>query len=150
MSGMPAFLVKDSGVNSGFMIAQVAAAALVAENRSLAFPASVDSIPTSANQEDHVSMATGAAMKAGRIVLNAAGVIGLELMAAAQGVDFHAPYKTSAPLQAAHRRIREISPFLEKDRYLAGEVAALQQLVADGALGGLHGLSSLTKELFAN
>src|SRR5690606_17155922 len=97
MSGLPAFLVADGGVNSGFMIAQVTAAALVSENKSMAFPGSVDSIPTSAGQEDHVSMATSAARKAGRIAQNAAGVIGVELLAAAQGVDFHAPLMTSAP-----------------------------------------------------
>ncbi|MBI1366612.1 MAG: histidine ammonia-lyase [Alphaproteobacteria bacterium] len=142
MSGMPAFLVKDSGVNSGFMIAQVAAAALVAENRSLAFPASVDSIPTSANQEDHVSMATGAAVKAGRVVFNTAGVIGLELMAAAQGVDFHAPHKTSAVLQKAHASVRETSAFLYADRFMADEIEKLQHLVVSGELAA-------TGELFA-
>lgn len=134
MSGLPAFLVKDGGVNSGFMILQVTAAALVAENRSQAFPASVDSIPTSANQEDHVSMATGAAVKAARVVRNTAGVIGLELMAAAQGVDFHAPHKTSVRLQEAHAYVRERSAFVEKDRYFAPDVATLQELVFDGSL----------------
>ena len=82
MSGLPPFLIEDSGVNSGFMIAQVTAAALVSENKSLAFPASVDTIPTSASQEDHVSMATHGALKARRIAHNAAGVIGIELLAA--------------------------------------------------------------------
>ena len=101
MSGLPPFLIEDSGVNSGFMIAQVTAAALVSENKSLAFPASVDTIPTSAGQEDHVSMATHGALKARRIAHNAAGVIGIELLAAAQGLDFHAPLRTSPPLQAA-------------------------------------------------
>lgn len=137
MSGMPAFLVKDGGVNSGFMITQVTAAALVAENRSQAFPASVDSVPTSANQEDHVSMATGAARKAARVVRNAAGIIGLELMAAAQGIDFHAPHVTSDILQGAHTQVRAHSAFLEKDRYLAPEIEVLQECVHEGAL--LHG-----------
>ena len=91
MSGLPPFLTEDSGVNSGLMIPQVTAAALVSENKSLAYPASVDSIPTSAGQEDHVSMAPIAARKAGQIARNAAGVIAVELIAAAQGVDFHAP-----------------------------------------------------------
>ncbi len=101
MSGLPAFLTSDSGVNSGLMIPQVTAAALVAENRSMAFPASVDSIPTSAGQEDHVSMAPIAARKAARIATNAAGIVAVELIAAAQGVDFHAPLLTSSALQAA-------------------------------------------------
>ena len=101
MSGLPPFLVEDSGVNSGFMIAQVSAAALVSENKSLAFPASVDSIPTSANQEDHVSMATHAGMKARRIAGNAAGAVGIELLAAAQGIDFHAPLQTAPALRPA-------------------------------------------------
>src|SRR6185503_11740736 len=95
MSGLPPFLTEDSGVNSGLMIPQVTAAALVSENKSLAFPASVESIPTSAGQEDHVSMAPIAARKAGQIARNAAGVIAVELMAAAEGFDYHAPLKTS-------------------------------------------------------
>ncbi len=99
MSGLPAFLTPDSGVNSGLMIPQVTAAALVSENKSLAFPASVDSIPTSAGQEDHVSMAPIAARKAGQIARNAAGVIAVELMAAAEGIDYHAPLKTSPKLR---------------------------------------------------
>ena len=98
MSGLPAFLTEDSGVNSGLMIPQVTAAALVSENKSLAFPASVDSIPTSAGQEDHVSMAPIAARKAAQIARNAAGVIAVELMAAAEGIDYHAPLKTSPKL----------------------------------------------------
>ncbi len=132
MSGLPAFLVKDGGANSGFMIVQVTAAALVAENRSLAFPASVDSVPTSAGQEDHVSMATGAARKARAIVQNAAGIIACELMAAAQGIDFHVPHKTSPGLQKAHARIRSISRFVERDRYFSDELAMLQAAVARG------------------
>ncbi|HEX6073549.1 MAG TPA: histidine ammonia-lyase, partial [Sphingomicrobium sp.] len=96
MSGLPPFLTEDSGVNSGLMIPQVTAAALVSENKSLAHPASVDSIPTSAGQEDHVSMAPIAARKAGQVARNAAGVVAVELIAGAQGVDFHAPLKTSA------------------------------------------------------
>jgi histidine ammonia-lyase len=132
LSGMPAFLAPDGGVNSGFMILQVSAAALVAENRSLAFPASVDSVPTSANQEDHVSMAPGAALKATRVARNAAGVIALELMAAAQGIDFHAPHKTSPPLAEAYARVRAVAAFAEKDRYFADEIAALQTAVHAG------------------
>ena len=134
MSGLPPFLVEDSGVNSGFMIAQVSAAALVSENKSLAFPASVDTIPTSAGQEDHVSMATHGALKARRIAHNAAGVIGIELLAAAQGVDFHAPLKTAPALQRAHAAIRARVPALTRDRYLADEIGWAQRAVLDGDL----------------
>ena len=117
------------------MIPQVTAAALVSENKSLAFPASVDSIPTSAGQEDHVSMAPIAARKAVTIARNAAGVIAIELIAAAQGVDYHAPLKTSAALQALHAQIRALSPHLETDRYWADEMAALQAAVLAGEIG---------------
>ncbi|MCB2113987.1 MAG: histidine ammonia-lyase [Parvularculaceae bacterium] len=127
MSGLPAFLVADGGVNSGFMIAQVTAAALVSENKSMAFPGSVDSIPTSAGQEDHVSMATSAARKAGRIASNAAGVIGVELLAAAQGLDFHAPLNTSAPLQKVHSAVRARAATWDQDRYFADELAAMRR-----------------------
>lgn len=132
MSGLPAFLTEDSGVNSGMMIPQVTAAALVSENKSLAFPASVDSIPTSAGQEDHVSMAPIAARKAGQIARNAAGVIAVELMAAAEGIDYHAPLKTSARLQDIHARVRALSPHFTADRYWADEMAALQTAVLSG------------------
>jgi histidine ammonia-lyase len=135
MSGLPAFLVDDGGVNSGLMIPQVTQAALVAENRSLAFPASVDSVPTSAGQEDHVSMAPIAGRKAAQIVTNVAGIIGVELIAAAQGVDYHAPLKTSEKLRSLHAKVREISPRLESDRYWADEMAALQSTVLGGELG---------------
>ncbi len=134
MSGLPAFLTSDSGVNSGLMIPQVTAAALVAENRSMAFPASVDSIPTSAGQEDHVSMAPIAARKAARIATNAAGIVAVELIAAAQGVDFHAPLLTSSALQAVHGRVRALSPRLDADRYWADEMAALQDAVLEGSI----------------
>jgi len=134
MSGLPAFLVEDSGVNSGFMIAQVTAAALVSENKTLAFPASVDTIPTSANQEDHVSMATHGARKARAIAGNAAGVIGVELLAAAQGLDFHAPLATSPALAKAHAAIRAAVPHYGSDRYFADELAWAKAAVMDGAL----------------
>ena len=134
MSGLPAFLTQDSGVNSGLMIPQVTAAALVSENKSLAFPVSVDSIPTSAGQEDHVSMAPIAARKAGQIARNAAGVIAVELMAAAEGIDYHAPLKTSAKLQAIHAKVRAFSPQFTADRYWADEMAALQAAVVDGGI----------------
>jgi histidine ammonia-lyase len=135
MSGLPAFLTDDGGVNSGLMIPQVTAAALTSENKSLAFPASVDSIPTSAGQEDHVSMAPIAARKAAQIARNAAGIIAVELIAAAQGVDYHAPLKTSDKLQALHASVRAISPRLEADRYWADEMAALQEAVLAGEIG---------------
>ena len=135
MSGLPPFLTEDSGVNSGLMIHQVTAAALVSENKSLAFPASVDSIPTSAGQEDHVSMAPIAARKAGTIARNAAGVIAVELIAAAQGVDYHAPLKTSAKLKAVHGQVRAITPRFGSDRYWADEMAALRAAVLKGEIG---------------
>ena len=135
MSGLPAFLVDDGGVNSGLMIPQVTQAALVAENRSLAFPSSVDSVPTSAGQEDHVSMAPISARKAAQIARNVAGIVGVELIAAAQGVDYHAPLKTSAALGLLHSRVRAISPRLGSDRYWADEMASLQAAVLKGELG---------------
>ena len=135
MSGLPPFLIQDSGVNSGFMIAQVSAAALVSENKSLAWPASVDTVPTSAGQEDHVSMATHAAVKARRIAGNAAGVVGIELLAAAQGIDFHRPLKTSPRLEEAMALIRRAVPFYEKDRYMADDLAWAQRAVLAGEIG---------------
>lgn len=134
MSGLPAFLTKDSGVNSGLMIPQVTAAALVSENKSLAYPASVDSIPTSAGQEDHVSMAPIAARKAAQIARNAAGVIAVELMAAAEGIDYHAPLKTSPKLQSIQAAIRAHSPHFTADRYWADEISALQGVVLAGEI----------------
>jgi histidine ammonia-lyase len=140
MSELPPFLTEDSGVNSGLMIPQVTAAALVSENKSLAFPASVDSIPTSAGQEDHVSMAPIAARKAGTIARNAAGVVAVELIAAAQGIDYHTPLKTSAKLQEVHAKVRELSPHLVSDRYWADEMAALQAAVLAGEFAGFTAL----------
>lgn len=133
LSGLPAFLVKEGGLNSGFMILQVTTAALVSENKTLAHPAVVDTIPTSANQEDHVSMATFAGRKAGDIARNAANVIAIELLAAAQGIDFHAPLKTSPALQSAHAKIRSVSPHLVQDRSLAGDTARVRELIEAGA-----------------
>ena len=135
MSGLPPFLAEDSGVNSGLMIPQVTAAALVSENKSLAFPASVDTIPTSAGQEDHVSMAPIAARKAAQIARNAAGVIAVELIAAAQGVDYHAPLKTSAKLRQVHSRVRQLTPGFTSDLYWADDMAALQAAVLSGEIG---------------
>jgi histidine ammonia-lyase len=134
MSGLPPFLTQDSGVNSGLMIPQVTAAALVSENKSLAFPASVDSIPTSAGQEDHVSMAPIAGRKAGQIARNAAGVVAVELIAAAEAVDLHAPLKTSPRLQSVHSKVREITPRSSSDRYWADDMASLQAAVLAGEI----------------
>jgi len=132
MSGLPAFLVPDPGLNSGFMIPQVTAAALVSENKGLAYPASVDSLPTSANQEDHVSMATYAARRLTDMARNAAMVVAIELLAAAQGVDLRKPLKTSPNLSQAMEAIRARSAFLDQDRYIAPEMEAVAQLVLSG------------------
>ncbi|MGB6307687.1 MAG: histidine ammonia-lyase, partial [Steroidobacteraceae bacterium] len=137
MSGLPAFLVENSGVNSGFMIAQVTAAALVSENKAIAAPCSVDSIPTSANQEDHVSMATHAARRLGPMVDNAAAVIGIELLAAAQGIDFHRPARSSTSLEQVHAGIRRDVPFYAADRYFAPDIQAAQHWVKSGRLCAL-------------
>ena len=124
------------------MIPQVTAAALVSENKSLAFPASVDTIPTSAGQEDHVSMAPIAGRKAAQIARNAAGVIAVELIAGAQGIDCHASLKTSQKLQAVHAKVRERSLHLVSDRYWADELSALQTAVLAGEIGDPEFLSS--------
>ena len=137
MSGLPAFLVENSGVNSGFMIAQVTAAALVAENKTIAAPCSVDSIPTSANQEDHVSMATHGARRLRRMVDNAAAVVGIELLAAAQGIDFHRPARSSASLEQVHAGIRGEVPFYAADRYFAPDIRAAQSWVNAGRFSPL-------------
>ena len=139
MSGLPAFLVEDSGLNSGFMIAQVTAAALVSENKFLATPASVDSIPTSANQEDHVSMATHAARRLSPMVDNAAAVVGIELLAAAQGIDFHRPSRSSRELEHVHAAIRNEVPFYAADRLFAPDIAAAQSWVKSARFAALVG-----------
>ena len=127
LSGLPAFLIRDSGVNSGFMIAQVTAAALAAENQCLANPSSVTSLPTSANQEDHVSMATYGARRLADMVNNAAVVVGVEAMAAAQGMEFDRSLKSSPLIEAQFAAIRQRVPFLEQDRYLAPDIEAMRQ-----------------------
>ena len=126
LSGLPPFLVNDGGVNSGFMIAQVTAAALASENKSLAHPGSVDSLPTSANQEDHVSMATYAARRLGNMCFNTSVVVGIEAMAAAQGLDFHRPLQSSATLESEMKAIRQHVAFLEKDRLMAPDVEMMR------------------------
>jgi histidine ammonia-lyase len=136
LSGLPPFLVRDAGVNSGFMIAHVTAAALASENKSLAHPASVDSLPTSANQEDHVSMATFAARRLGEMADNTRGIVAIELLAAAQGIDFHLPLRTSQRLQAAHTLIREAAPHYAQDRFFAPDIEAAKILIAHGRFNG--------------
>jgi histidine ammonia-lyase len=133
MSGLPAFLVRESGLNSGFMIAQVTAAALVSENRTLAHPASVDSIPTSANQEDHVSMATFGARRSVFIADNAARVAGIELLAAAQALEFHRPLKTSPALEDVWSRVRSVVAPWTEDRFFAADLEAITDRVRAGA-----------------
>jgi histidine ammonia-lyase len=140
LSGLPAFLTPRPGLNSGLMVAQVTAAALVAENKQRAFPASVDSIPTSANQEDHVSMAAHAARRLDAMAGNAANVIAIELIAAAQGCDFHAPMTSSAPLERVRARLRGRVPKLEEDRYLAPEIADVAELVRSNAVAVAAGI----------
>jgi histidine ammonia-lyase len=133
LSELPPFLVQDGGVNSGFMIAQVTAAALASENKSLAHPASVDSLPTSANQEDHVSMATFAARRLTPMAGNAAAIVAIELLAAAQGIEFRAPLKTSSRLAEAFAMIRAEAAFWERDRMFAPDLAAMRRRVEAGA-----------------
>jgi histidine ammonia-lyase len=134
LSGLPAFLTPKPGLNSGFMIPQVTAAALVSENKQRAYPASVDSIPTSANQEDHVSMAAHGARRLMPMAENAMAVIAIELLAAAQGCDFHAPLATSAPLAALVQMLRAQVPHLSDDRHIQPDMQAAIALVRKGAL----------------
>jgi histidine ammonia-lyase len=143
LSGLPAFLIENSGLNSGFMIAQVTAAALTSENKMLAHPASVDSIPTSANQEDHVSMACHGAYRLAQMAENLAGIVALEWLAAAQGNEFHRPLEPAAPLAEAIRRLRVEVPRLDQDRYFAPDIAAAKRLLQAGVLGDLAGASLL-------
>lgn len=133
-SGLPAFLVKNPGVNSGFMIPQVTAAALVSENKSLAHPASVDSLPTSANQEDHVSMATYAGRRLLTMAENAAVVVAIELLAGCQGIDLLRPLTTSPVLEQAHADIRTKIAFYDQDRYFAPDIEHANQLVQSGKI----------------
>ncbi len=133
LSKLPPFLVEKGGLNSGFMIAQVTAAALASENKSLAHPASVDSMPTSANQEDHVSMATFAARRLGEMASNTAGIVAIELLAACQGLDFRRPLRTSPRLEEARRLVRAKVPFYDKDRYFSPDIEAAQGLIEGSA-----------------
>ena len=137
VSRLPPFLTEDAGLNSGFMIAHVTAAALASENKSLAHPASVDSLPTSANQEDHVSMATFAARRLQAMVDNTAHILGIELLAAAQGIDFLRPLHSSPVLEQVHALLRQQVPKMQQDRYLAPDIAHATALVRDGSLARL-------------
>jgi histidine ammonia-lyase len=134
LSGLPAFLVEEPGLNSGFMIAEVTSADLASENRQRAAPAVIDTIPTSANQEDHVSMATHGARRLGPMADNLSRIIGIEAMMAAQGVEMRAPLTTSPRLASAVACIRTASPYLGEDRVLSGEMEATAALVRSGAL----------------
>jgi histidine ammonia-lyase len=147
VSRLPPFLTADAGLNSGFMIAHVTAAALASENKSLAHPASVDSLPTSANQEDHVSMATFAARRLQPMIANTAHILGIELLAAAQGIEFLRPLTSSTALESAHALLRQACPSMARDRYLAPDIERATALVTDGSLSRvfrtLRGLPAL-------
>lgn len=135
ISGLPAFLVNEAGINSGFMMAQVTAAALVSENKTFAHPASVDSIPTSANQEDHVSMATFAARRLTDMAQNSATVIAIELLAACQALDLTKPQALCPELKTCYDLVRQHAKFYDKDRYIAHEIDAIRDLVLRGQFG---------------
>ena len=147
VSRLPPFLTANAGLNSGFMIAHVTAASLASENKSLAHPASVDSLPTSANQEDHVSMATFAARRLQPMIDNVAHILGIEWLASAQGIEFLRPLASSPALEAAHRLLRGHCPAMPTDRYLAPDIEQASRLVREGALSalfrGLPGLPAL-------
>jgi len=132
--GLPPFLAPGAGLNSGFMMPQVTAAALVSENKVLAHPASVDSITTSGNKEDYVSMGMTAAIKLRRVVENTRNVLAIEAMAAAQALDFVAPLKTGPRGQSAHRAIRAVSPAMEKDRVMYKDFASIAEVIEAGHL----------------
>jgi len=133
-SQLPAYLVKNPGVNSGFMIAHVTSTALASENKSLAHPASVDSLPSSANQEDHVSMATFAANRLHQMLENSLTIVAIEVLAACQGIDFRRPLKSSKILERVHRLVRSEIDFYEKDRFFAPDIEKIKNLVVSGKL----------------
>jgi histidine ammonia-lyase len=145
LSGLPAFLTPKPGLNSGFMIPQVTAAALVSENKQRAMPASVDSIPTSANQEDHVSMAAHGARRLSEMAANVDAILGIELLAGAQGCDFHAPLASSASVEAVRKLLRAQVPTLDHDRHMAPDMEAATALIRSPALleavGALPGVT---------
>ncbi|MGL6036979.1 MAG: histidine ammonia-lyase [Legionella sp.] len=141
-SGLPAFLVQESGLNSGFMIAHVTAASCASDNKALAHPHSVDSLPTSANQEDHVSMATSAARRLHDMVDNSSTILAIELLAACQGLEFHKPLTTSPQLSVYYNKVRAVVAPYVKDRYFAPDIAVIKQAIYDGEFV----LSALTME----
>lgn len=147
VSRLPPFLTPDAGLNSGFMIVHVTAAALASENKSLAHPASVDSLPTSANQEDHVSMATFAARRLGPMLRNTAHIVAIELLAAGQGIEFLRPLRSAAALEGVLRLLRTVSPAMMADRSLARDIEAVHHLVASGDIG--HAIEHAIPELHA-
>ncbi|MEO7547122.1 MAG: histidine ammonia-lyase [Ramlibacter sp.] len=155
VSRLPPFLTPEPGLNSGFMIVHVTAAALASENKSLAHPASVDSLPTSANQEDHVSMATFAARRLGTMLKNTAHIVAIELLAAAQGIEFLRPLSSAPALEGVLRLVRSVSPAMMEDRSLARDIEAVHHLVASGDIGhasqrhGGHPTGSPIAELHA-
>jgi histidine ammonia-lyase len=134
LSGLPAFLTRQGGLQSGLMMAQVTAAALTSEIKTLAHPASADTIPTSANKEDHVSMSMGAALKAERALQLATDVLAVEVLCACQAIDLLAPLRSSRPLMAVHRAVRAVVPELVDDRPPAPDLARLSALIRSGAL----------------
>lgn len=131
-SSLPAFLVKEGGLNSGFMIAHVTAASCASDNKALAHPHCVDSLPTSANQEDHVSMATNGARRLFEMLDNTATIVSIELLAACQGIEFHQPLVTSKPLQKVYNKVRSVVDHYEQDRYFAPDIAILKHQILDG------------------
>jgi histidine ammonia-lyase len=147
VSRLPPFLTPEPGLNSGFMIVHVTAAALASENKSLAHPASVDSLPTSANQEDHVSMATFAARRLQPMLKNTAHIVAIELLAAAQGIEFLRPLRSAPGLEGVLRLIRSVSPAMMQDRSLARDIEAVHHLVAAGDVG--HAIEAQIPELHA-
>jgi histidine ammonia-lyase len=142
VSRLPAFLTRDPGINSGFMIVHVTAAALASENKSLAHPASVDSLPTSANQEDHVSMATFAARRLAPMNDNTARIIAIELLAAAQAIEFARPLRSSEALERVQALIRSHSAPVDEDRSLAPDIVAVHRLLRAGSIVAALGLSA--------
>ena len=139
ISELPAFLVRESGLNSGYMIAHVTAAALASENKMLSHPASVDSLPTSANQEDHVSMATHGALRLHRMIANTRAIIAIELMAGAEGIDFRRPLTSSAPIEAAHKKLRDHIAPRPVDRVFGPEIELVSSLVQRGEFSTFTG-----------
>jgi histidine ammonia-lyase len=137
LSGLPPFLVRDGGVNSGFMIAHVTAAALASENKLLAHPASVDSLPTSANQEDHVSMAPNAGKRLWAMAENVRGILAVEWLGACQGLDFREGLKSSPKLEEARGLLRAQVPYYQEDRFFAPDIEAASVLLASGCLNAL-------------